>query len=618
MRFTPALHRFCHFILPVLVILVALLALSPTPCPAATAITEERHAMEGEACYSVVLLENIPVLRLYAKSETELDREFSRIRGSMAELLTPLPSPLDIKVRIRGNDALLMIRGKILYDVTPAQARMQQKTPYGLAVQWATSLKSSLSLLKSWSFSLSEVLVPLGEERSVRLRGKAEGAVSIADFNSSIVDVTWDPKGKAIRINARNTGWTPLWVQVGSMKKKITVTVKRGAGSLPQSVKVLVTGRDGPGPEAITHAVLAAIELQTKKEQGASLIIDRSPLEQVDDLREGASRSLDISATLKGDEGNDYISISKEIHIQISAIRREKEQASTLFISNNPEKITRAGVLLSEMLPRKGSARFLFHHMNSTSSEPRRLVARLANTGKEDCAVHIIQSLAGPSTDEIYSGHLAASQFWEGWQSDRGFIVTIPAGRELVLASITLKAGQIASGLSNFTVMEGLPPQLILEARGGGSTDSVDDGDLTRAKGLFKEPEIVVNKNHVIGKGFTFVYLGGKPYLREKTTQMENVGNYGVLYTINFEIENPCDEENEAEIVFMPGGGPARGIFLIDDRLMEMPMAAHLQEISLQKLVLSPYEKKRVTLTTFPQSGSNYPVRIVVKSRMIP
>jgi hypothetical protein len=615
MRIAPAAQLLLYPIFCRIFVLLTLLAVTLCPCDASTAVTEERHAGDGENCYSVIFLENIPVFRLLAKSEEELNREVSLLKKKLAELMTPLPSPGDISVHIRGNDAIILIRGKTLYAITPASASVQGKTPYSVAKQWARNLQDSLGSLKSWSLSASELLIPLGEERIIRLMGKAEGTVSLQEYDSSIIEAHYDIQGRMIRIRALSTGYTPLWVQKGGMRKRVTVAVRKGAGTLPSSVKVIVTGRGTPGREIISRALLATIDLLAKKERGAYLVINRAFLEQMDSLNEGESRSITVPASLKGDE---YITLSKEIQVQITAAKNEREQVATLFISNNPEKINRAGVLMSEALPVKGSTRFLFHHMNSPDSEARKLLLRLVNNGSEECSVHIIHSMVGPSTDEIYSGHLATSLFWEQWQNDRGYVITIPSGNEFIVGATTIKSGQIVSGLSNFTALEGPPPQVVLEARGGTSVEAIDTGDRTRVKGMFLKPEIAISKSHVIGRGFTFVYLGGKPYVREKSTGRENVGNYGVVYTIDIEIENPYDEENEAEIVFTPGGGPARGVFLMDNRLIETPMAAHLQEIAIQKYVLAPYEKKKITLTTFPQSGSNYPVRIVVKSRMIP
>jgi len=130
-------------------------------------------------------------------------------------------------------------------------------------------------------------------------------------------------------------------------------------------------------------------------------------------------------------------------------------------------------------------------------------------------------------------------------------------------------------------------------------------------------PAIEIDRTHTVGKGYTFIYLGGKPYIKEKSTGQENLGNYGVLYTIDIAMENPHEEENEVALCFVPGAGPARGIFLFGDSLFETPLAVNLQEIVLHRALLAPGETRRVRLTTFPQSGSNYPVRIVVKSKLL-
>ena len=41
------------------------------------------------------------------------------------------------------------------------------------------------------------------------------------------------------------------------------------------------------------------------------------------------------------------------------------------------------------------------------------------------------------------------------------------------------------------------------------------------------------------------------------------------------------------------------------------------EKIRLWSRTLQPFERKTVRIVTFPQSGSNYPVNIVVKSKLI-
>lgn len=467
--------------------------------------------------------------------------------------------------------------------------------------------------IMSWDLPSASITIPEGADYSIKIRGFVKNELIFTDYDKSIIDVTYDAKKKTIVIKGLSTGWTRITILDKSQKKVLGVSVKRGAGLLPDNVNVSVTG-DTAVPELIIKAINANIELNSIKEQGAYLSIDPISYKKIKEITPGSQATYIIKAALRGSE---FIPVSKNIPVYISNTVLKKEEARVLLLSNNPERISKDGILLSAIVDMGKPARMLYHHANSPSGENRKFVVKLQNKGANSSRVHIIDSIVGPSRDEIYSGHSTALGFWERWQHFQGWIVNIPAGSEYILDSVQLKPGNIVSGLSYINPIEGSPVNVIIEALGGGSEDGVSHEIASRAKGIFLNPEILIEKSHSVGKGYTFIYFGGKPYLREKASGAENVGNYGVLYNMNILIDNPFDEENEVQIVFTPGGGPARGIFLINEKLLETPMATHLQEVQLYKETLKPFENKLVKISSFPQSGSNYPVRIVVKSRLV-
>jgi hypothetical protein len=456
--------------------------------------------------------------------------------------------------------------------------------------------------------SQKELTIPLGEERSIAIAGRIKGALCLNDYNQAVVSVRYDDKTKTIWIKGLERGATSLTVLSGKEKKTVALVVKKYAGRLPGSLSVSITGTE-MRPELVTQAIEASLVQKASIEPGATLSTEVKSLPSP--VAEG---DVKITVTISG---KDLIAMTRELDVHILHRSIEVTRPDCLVISNNPEKITSEGVLLDERLLEKKSARFLFHHSNSPGSSTRRLVAKLINPGDSACELHIIHTLVGPSNDEIYAGHMAASLFWNRWQRIEGYIATIPPGGTFVLDDIPIKPGYLVSGLSHFTHLDGPAPRLVMEALGGEHDLSAPSPAAATSRGIFLNPGIEIEKTHTVGKGYTFINLGGKPYVKEKTTGQENLGNYGVIYTIDIAMENPLDEENDVSICFTPGGGPARGIFLIGTSLLETSMAGHLQEIVLHRTTLAPGELQKVRLITFPQSGSNYPVRIVVKSKLL-
>ncbi len=596
-------------------LLLMVLLISP-PLYAALSV-EEKLEKRGDRSVYILTIEGIIVISLHGDNEETLTGNGGRTGKSLSEWLKGTPRPEEVKVLIRGRDAILLAGKKELCIATPEQARLQNTTPYTLASQWALNIKSALVSLNSLKLPQSEIIVPLNEYRDVPIEGGREGNLLFQEYDPSIIEVTFDSGRKAIRIKGLSTGWTALWIQRGNARKKLSITVKRGAGILPSSIAVSVTG-DTVSKDVIAEAVISNLRLASRLEDGAYAIIDRTAFNSIKPLKEGGELSLPVKATLKG-EG--LITVSRDVPVRVTDSLIQMREPSVLMVSNNPEKILKAGVLLDESLPHSSPARVIYHHLNSPDSEPCTFRVKLRNMSTRETRIHIIRSIAGPGGNEIYSGHLTALLFWERWLHGTGYVAVIPGGGEYAVEELELKPGQLISGLAQFTCLDGdtaNPPRLTIDSGGRYSSPNSfhPEDNTTRVRGQFPNPEITIEKEHIIGKGYTFIYLGGKPYLREKTSKLENMGNYGVLHRINIVVENRGNTEETADVLFTPGGGPASGVFLIDGILKETPFAVHLQEVLLARLTVGPDEKKKIQLLTFPQSGSNYPVRIVVKSAL--
>jgi hypothetical protein len=125
------------------------------------------------------------------------------------------------------------------------------------------------------------------------------------------------------------------------------------------------------------------------------------------------------------------------------------------------------------------------------------------------------------------------------------------------------------------------------------------------------QPRRVQDVTYTVGGHHAFISIGREPLT--SLSQRPLRGNYGVLYQINLTLENPTEQEVRTEIAFSADGGVARGVVVIDGQIRETGLVLASAEERLQEVTLPPHAKRRLRLQIMPQSGSNYPLRLVAR-----
>jgi hypothetical protein len=92
-------------------------------------------------------------------------------------------------------------------------------------------------------------------------------------------------------------------------------------------------------------------------------------------------------------------------------------------------------------------------------------------------------------------------------------------------------------------------------------------------------------------------------------------GNYGVVYRVSIRFVNPTDRSWRAELLVEAVGGVARGAFVVNGRLMEVPLLRPYQEHLLHAFSLAPRQTQSVTVVTIPSAGSFYPIQLVARTQ---
>ncbi len=446
----------------------------------------------------------------------------------------------------------------------------------------------------------SSLLVPLGERRTAKwVDGSAEAEVSVGDPNVAGVEVN----GRTLVVTGLASGDTQIVVAVGDHMLTLPVSVRPRAARLPETLDLSVTGDKLDLKAALERVLYDKGALHAR----ARLYVTADPK-----FANGGTFTINVSA-----DGPDLLPTSGKIKLTLARPTLDLVPAETLALSNRPEKITGTGWLLDRVLPAAAPTRLLYHHRNVPGEPERSLEVVVTNPGPTPARVHVVLASVGPSQDEIYAGHLAAARFLSRVGGREGVVLRLAPGQKMVIDRLALKSGQTVSGMGLLTPLEG--PPLRLQLRVVSETEAftdelpVSETEGRTARGLFPPMVEATYSNHAGGK-YTYINLGDEPFVTDAQTSERSPGNFGTVYRIRLVLTNPTPEPQEVNLGFQGRGGPARGLVFVDDRLVETAMAGQTP-LPLAKWTLEPGEKREVYLETFPQSGSNYPVSLVVSSK---
>ncbi|MEW6278615.1 MAG: hypothetical protein AB1758_08345 [Candidatus Eremiobacterota bacterium] len=444
------------------------------------------------------------------------------------------------------------------------------------------------------SVNPAALTVPLGESRAARWTGPAAPGLEVAD---PAVAEAW-LEGSRIVVRGLAAGDTSVTLLFPDRMLDVPVRVRRPAASFPATLNVSLTGRQ-VGQEVLRQAIEAALN----PAPGAQVSYSTRSVK--------GQTILDVAAS-----GPGLLATSGSIRLEVTLQEMDFAPARTLAVSNRPELVGFPGVLLERPLP-AGPSRLLVHHRGSPDYPSQDLEVVLRNVNATPARVRVTLAMVGPSPDEIYVGHLAAQRMITMQQKGESFVLRIPPGGQAVIDRRRLKAGWTVSGMGWLEPLDGAQVRVVVRAVEDGapptSAESPEVRPARTGRGLFS-PAVDLAYAHHAGGPFTFIPLGEQPYETDPETGESNPGNFGMVYRVQVHLYNPTAETRQAWIDFVPRAGPARGSLFVDGERVETDMGTHAEELRLGEWELAPGEERDVWIETFPQSGSNYPVFLVVKS----
>lgn len=475
------------------------------------------------------------------------------------------------------------------------------------------------SAVTVWAFSLSpkEMVIPVDETQTLKVITAKDTSYTVDVYNRDIVSFSTNKDSNEIYLKGLASGQTILMVvnSKGDMSA-CRIIVKEKAGLIPSVLKIKVSGTPS-NKETIFDAIAYNLKLNSKIQDQAKLSILTANFNETMQNNEWAIARVQSQIT-----GENYYDVTQNTKIIIENQATDLERDDYLFISNNPEVTAISGKLFQGYIEKNKSARLLYHHGNLIGGEDKVLNIYLTNPTTRPMSVWVTNGVGGPSIDSIFIGHIATKRYLLNVLQKLAYVLEIPPQKSIVLISQRLPTGQYVSGLLKFKLVSGDNLEVAINAENA-KYKSLDDLPFVTTDNV---------KSHVRGKihlgnwDTDIQYLCSEQYAsfeiggikQEKLTESNQklAGNYGLLYTYNVEIKNNLSRTQKVELAVVPRGGFARGCFLINNQFVETRLLDPLkaEEGIIYTLDLQPDEERQIRMITLPQSGSYYPVRLVIRS----
>ncbi len=500
-------------------------------------------------------------------------------------------------VVVRANGAAVVV-------ADPETARLAHLTPEALAASW---LKAIRAAFKDPYLALdgdASVLVPVGESRYLRYGGPLGKGLRAETAVADVATVRIDAAARKVVVAGRGPGAATGVLHAGRLAIRLDIRAKKWAAVIRPAASATLTGNshgDGLARRVAMNAALCGVTA----EPGADVTVVAV---------DGADPSFSVMVAASG---SDYLDVKRSVSVAIRRVPPPGIEPVDVLVSNLPERIPSRGCLMREQIDASRPVRLLYHHVNS-SDEALLFVVRVVNPGPTCGIVHVALGEAGPNNDELMTGHCAAKRYWEQMLTGSGYQLTVPPGYAADIVRAPVTQGEIVSGLGTIIPLSPAPLYLEIRAEAVGATNRWLELASGKAN---EEPKLTnfrfgarktVEVEHQIGGKWTFVTIGRDGSVSQGGVQL--AGDYGVLHEIDLGLQNPNPTPGQAEIVVRASGGLMRGLFLIDGVLHETGILRGFNEEVLTKEQVGPHDGRIIRIQTVPESASNYPVHLIVRS----
>lgn len=536
--------------------------------------------------------------------------------------------PIDaetVSVRNEAGGIRMVVNGRPWILVTAQEARAAKSMPKALAESWAANIRKALAA-PAVKLEGSAIKAPMAGLRYVQIVGARAREAQVASSNEGVLKVS--RRGATLVIQGVGVGQAKATVMAGAITDTIEVVVQPLAAYFPQTVDAAVTGTPA-ARDTVAGAVAAAVNNGLQAVPNARVVFT-APV--VGEIPMGESRTYGVHVRVAGPE-----SFTSEGVVQVvvknAPIGYRSE--AVLWYCNNPERIKKPQRVFCAALEADVPVRMLYHHVNG-SSGPLIMHVEAINNSPRPARVLIMPGDAEPSFNPVRAGFNAGEKFVKAWTKYSGEIVEIPPYSILPVSMRRMDKEVTVSGLCYMRLLQGGPQELIVRAEarypspmshrtrralqsptpwhilgcpGIGDLTSVPEPDSAH---IYPDPFKREEVTYTVGGPFGFVRIGQTPIARQDH-QGALDGNFGVVYTIDANLENETSRPAVVELVYESSAGYSQGLFVINGEWRTTPQLSPKEEMRLRKITLGPHSSTSLRIQTVPLSGSAYPATLTIR-----
>ena len=385
-----------------------------------------------------------------------------------------------------------------------------------------------------------------------------------------------------------------------------------GVAQAPASrppLRVEVTGDPTP-VETLHLAIVTTVRAMAREARGDHVALAHvaSPLAPLPAASETAVRAVaQITAP-------QFRPATRAVPVEIVHTVFSWSDAQVLLVSNSPETLSFSKVLFRSTLEPSKPLRLLYHHQNGSTTRRMTVTVAFSNPTRREITVWVAGANPSSGSDELALGHTAARSFLDQYWHRAGFLLKIPANTTLPVFIHELPPLAIASGLAQLALVAGDRLNLQVVARMEGELDPptesyLPNADRVHQRGTFEQPQLMQTFDYAVGGPPVVMTIGDEgEALRERETGEVLQGNYGVIYTLSVQVSNPTLNAATLGLMMRAAGGQTGGVFLVDDRTLEVPRLKPTATQLVTSMRVAQRERRVLAISTMPESGANYPV----------
>ncbi len=448
----------------------------------------------------------------------------------------------------------------------------------------------------------------------------ATGTIT-AQTDTPAISVSVDQTARTVAVSASPQAGRAIVTVSDSSGASVQVPVRVAfdAGVVPGTVTLRVTGNpvDTTWLQGqVQKAIAKSIQLQP----GASL---RTPSFTLPALfTPGSVAAIPVAITITG--GNQYFDVvNAPLTVDLQNVDSSAFAPPFLFYDDDPERITGDGILYQNQVTAANPTRLYYYHEN-TNNQHQLFVVFSAPSGP--ATVQLIDASAGPNIDVMSVGHAVTRDFLMQKPRNEGLVVDITPQTPFVADQFLLNRLDGAAGTIGIRLLTGGPVTVtVLTAPPASASDPPASSQVAA---LLGQPKLPGDGHHRTGVfnittygQETIAYTAGgpdamtqygaqSPPSADPASTGHDYGEYGVLRTLTFDVNNPSGQTATAYLYERPMGGVVRSSFLVDGTLYQVGCARVPQRYLIGAPFAIPSGQTRITVQTMTDGGSAYPLEI--------